>query len=58
VLSTGDPATGGYGVAAVVAGLPGMEAVVGVLLLVEPLEHSVGPKVAAAAAEISRALNS
>lgn len=58
VLSTGDPATGGYGIAAVVTGVPGMEAVVGVLLLAEPEEQVIGAQVAGAAAEISRALSS
>ncbi len=57
VLSTGDPSTGGYGVAAVVTGVPGMEAVVGVLLLAEPQEQVIGAHVATAAAEISRSLN-
>lgn len=56
VISTGDAATGGYGVAAVVTGIPGVESVVGVVMLSEPEEAKVGPLVARAAADITRSL--
>lgn len=57
VISTGDAATGGYGVASVVAGIPGIEAVVGVVAVSEPDESVLGPLVAQAAAEVSRSLS-
>ena len=56
VISTGDAANGGYGVAAVVTGIPGVESVVGVVLLSEPSESLIGPMVARAAADITQAL--
>jgi hypothetical protein len=57
VISTGDAATGGYGVAAVVTGIPGVESVVGVVMLSEPDEARIGPLVARAAADITRSLS-
>lgn len=56
VMSTGDAASGGYGVAACVTGIPGVECVVGVVMLAEPEEAVVGPLVAQAAADITRTL--
>ena len=56
-ISTGDAATGGYGVAAVVTGIPGVESVVGVVMLSEPDEARIGPLVARAAADITRSLS-
>lgn len=56
VVSTGDAATGGFGIAAVVTGVPGIEAVVGIIALAEPEESVIGPLVWKAAADISAAL--
>lgn len=56
VISTGDAASGGYGVAACVTGIPGVECVVGVVTLAEPEEARIGPLVARAAVEITRTL--
>ena len=56
VVSTGDAATGGFGIAAVVTGIAGVEAVVGVIALAEPPEQVVGPLVSQAATESSIAL--
>jgi DNA-binding IclR family transcriptional regulator len=56
VVSTGDAAQGGCGVAAPVTGIPGVETVVGVVLLGEPTESVIGPLVARAAADITHAL--
>lgn len=56
VISTGDAAHGGYGVAACVTGIPGVECVVGVVTLTEPDGATLGPLVAQAAADITRTL--
>lgn len=56
VISTGDAAHGGYGVAACVTGIPGVECVVGVVTLAEPDEARIGPIVARAAADVTRTL--
>jgi DNA-binding IclR family transcriptional regulator len=56
VISTGDAANGGYGVAACVTGIPGVECVVGVVTLAEPDEARIGPIIARAAGEITRTL--
>ena len=56
VMSTGDAANGGYGIAACVTGIPGVECVVGVVTLTEPDEARLGPLVAQAAADITRTL--
>jgi hypothetical protein len=56
VISGGDPAQGGYAVAAPVLGVVGFEASVGVLSMVELDAAVVGPRVVAAAADIGRAL--
>lgn len=55
VVSTGDPVSGGAGIACVLA-VPGVEAVVGVVTLSDPDEAVVGPRVARAASDIARAL--
>jgi len=56
VISGGDPAHGGYAVAAPLLGVIGFEASVGVVSMMELETATVGPKVVAAAADISRAL--
>ncbi|MDP4676880.1 MAG: helix-turn-helix domain-containing protein [Candidatus Nanopelagicales bacterium] len=56
VVSTGDAPSFGFGVAAVIPGVSGLEAVVGVIALVEPHEQTLGPQVAQTAQEISRVL--
>lgn len=56
VISGGDPAHGGYAVAAPLLGVIGMEACVGVVATAELDAASVGPKIVAAAADIARAL--
>ena len=56
VIATGDAANGGYGVAACVTGIPGVECVVGVVTLAEPDEARIGPLVARAAADVTRTL--
>lgn len=56
VISGGDPAQGGYAVAAPVLGVVGFEASVGVLSMLELDAAKVGPPVVAAATDIARAL--
>lgn len=56
VISGGDPAHGGYAVAAPLLGVVGFEASVGVVSMSELDTATVGPKVVAAAADIARAL--
>jgi len=51
-----DGSQGAFGIAVPVLGVPGLEASVGVLALRELNEAEVGPRVARAAGEISRAL--
>ena len=56
VISGGDPAQGGYAVAAPVLGVVGFEASVGVLSMLELDAAKVGPRVVAAATDIARVL--
>lgn len=56
VISGGDPAHGGYAVAAPLLGVVGFEASVGVVSMTELDTAVVGPRVVAAAADIARAL--
>ena len=56
VISTGEPHSGAYGVAAPLTTLPGLEASIGVVSFGECDEADVGPKVARAAAELTRML--
>ena len=57
VISGGDPAHGGYAIAAPILGVPGVEASVGVVSMSELDTALVGPKLVGAAAEIARALH-
>lgn len=56
VVSSDEAAQGGCGVAAIVPGIPGVEAVVGIVTLAEPDAAELGPRLVRATAEISRAL--
>ena len=56
VISGGDPAHGGYAVAAPLIGVVGFEASVGVVSMTELDTAVVGPKVVAASNDIARAL--
>jgi len=56
VISGGDPAHGGYAVAAPLLGVPGFEASVGVVSMSELDTAVVGPRLVAAAAEIARSV--
>ncbi len=56
VISGGDPAHGGYAVAAPLIGVTGFEASVGVVSMTELDTALVGPKVVAASNDIARAL--
>lgn len=56
ILATNDGPQGAYGIASPISSVPGLEASVGVVSLRELPEQEVGPRVARAAGEISRAL--
>jgi len=56
VISGGDPAQGGYAVAAPVLGVVGLEASVGVVSMLELDAAKVGPRVVAAATDIAKSL--
>ena len=56
VVATGEGPSGGYGLAVPLTGVSGLEASVGVVSLRELNETEVGPRVARAVADITRAL--
>ena len=56
VVATGEGPVGGYGLAVPITGISGLEASVGVVSLRELNEAEVGPRVARAVADITRAL--
>ena len=56
VLSTGEPHAGAFGLASPLIGLAGLEASVGVVSLGDVNEVDLGPKVARAAADLTRVL--